>query len=61
MNEEHLFEVKRVNSEREKELEETIYEFNKQRDQIYLKAKADCAKDEKRKREKFQSKVERIK
>ena len=54
-------EVKKVNNQREKELEDRIYEFNKMKDQIYEKAKKDSIKDQKKKLDKYQSKLERVK
>jgi hypothetical protein len=61
MHDEQMAEVKRINIEREKELEDRIYEFNKQKDDIYNKAKKDHSKDETKKIEKFKAKLERVK
>lgn len=46
-------EVKKVNQQREKELEDRIYQFNKQKDEVFDKAKNEALKEEKRKRQGF--------
>ena len=53
MHEEELAQTKRVNAEREDHLEKRIIEFEKQREEIYRKAKEEATKEEKRKRAKF--------
>ena len=61
MHEEELAQVRRVNAEREGHLEKRIIEFRQEKDEIYRKAKEEATREEKRKRAKFQLKVERIK
>ena len=56
-----MSQVRRVNAEREEHLQKRVIEFEKQKDELFTKAKEQAAKEEKRKREKFQLKVERIK
>jgi len=61
LHEEEMSQVRRVNQEREDHLEKRIIEFEKQRADLFEKAKDEAMREEKRKREKFQLKVERIK
>lgn len=53
--------MRRVNAEREEHLSKRVIEFERQKEELYLKAKDEAQREEKRKREKFQLKVERIK
>ncbi|CDW80578.1 UNKNOWN [Stylonychia lemnae] len=61
MHDEQVQELKRVISERENEIETKIIIFNKQKDDLYQKAKQDAIKEEKIKTDKYLSKIERIK
>jgi hypothetical protein len=61
MHEEQIAELKRVNSEREQELEEKIYSFNKQKDELFKKAKEEALKEEKKRTNKYLQKLERVK
>ena len=61
LHEEEMSQVRRVNADREQHLEKKIIEFEKQRDELFVKAKEEAMREEKKKREKFQLKVERIK
>ena len=61
MNEEEIREVKRVNDERERHLEAQIINFEKEKIRIFKKAKEEAHQEEKKKRARFQAKVEKIK
>ena len=61
MHEEEVQEIRKVNKDREDHLEQQIVAFRKEKDKIFKQAKQEAAQEEKRKRAKFQLKVERIK
>lgn len=61
MHEEEISEIRRVNRMREEHLEAQIASMQKERDKLYAAAKEEARDEEKRKRAKFQLKVERIK
>ena len=61
LHEEEMSQVRRVNSQREEHLEKRVIEFEREKADLFFKAKEEAAREEKRKREKFQLKVERIK
>lgn len=61
MHEEEISEIRRVNRMREEHLEAQIASMQKERDKLYAAAKEEAREEEKRKRAKFQLKVERIK
>jgi hypothetical protein len=61
MHDEEIAEIRRVNRQREEQLEQQILGFHREREKLYSRAKDEARNEEKKKRAKFQLKVERIK
>ena len=56
-----MSELKRVSAEREEELESRIMHFTRAKEELYQKAKSDAANEERKRTEKYLSKLERVK
>lgn len=61
IHEDQLAEVKKTVAEREAEIEDKIYQFNKHKEAVYEKARVDVREEERRKFDKMKEKLERVK
>jgi hypothetical protein len=61
MHHEEIQEIKRVNRAREDDLERKIINFEREKQFTIKKIKLECQEKERKKRDKFQGKIERIK
>ena len=61
MHHEEIQEIKRVNRAREDDLERKIINFEREKQSTIKKIKLKCQEKERKKRDKFQGKIERIK
>lgn len=53
LHEEEMSQVRRVNAEREEHLSKKVIEFERQKEELFRKAKDEAQREEKKKREKF--------
>jgi len=53
MHDEEIVEIRRVNRQREEQLEQQILGFHREREKLWSQAKDEARNEEKKKREKF--------